>query len=499
MPRISMRRVVFEHGGRGPFPIPFDLDLEPGWTGVVGPNGVGKTTLLRLITGELACSQGSIRVEAPSKTRWIAQTVDWTPELAAELERFAHDWSAEAGRLRSRLALAPRTLSRWPTLSPGERKRWQLGAALADDPPVLACDEPGNHLDARARALLLAGLREFTGVGILVSHDRELLDALCESIVFIDPGGKLEHRPGNYAAALAQREAEREHLRAEYEHARRVERRIASQVQAAREQHSQTERSRRCSSRKRDHRDHDASSMARKFRADRASTSASASLRRSQASHARAQATVDRFELDHRSIGELFVDWEPPRKSTLLSVTPEELPRYAPHPGTRLPENRAVMINRDDRIHVVGDNGSGKSSLLRALVARARASLGEMRILWMPQELDLAARRALLAQLAELDPRARGRVLQIFAAAGGDPNAIASTPTPSPGEARKLSLALGLARQAWLLVLDEPTNHLDLPAREAVERMLRGYPGALLISSHDQPFVEPLTTTRWSL
>src|SRR5690606_6004059 len=230
MPRISLRRVVFEHGGRGPFPNPFDLDLEPGWTGVVGPNGVGKTTLLRLIAGELAPTSGSIRVERP---RLLAQTVDWTPTLAAELDRFVHDWSATAGRLRSRLGLEPEALARWPTLSPGERKRWQLAATLADEPPALLCDEPGNHLDARGRQLLLDGLREFAGVGVIVSHDRELLDALCDSIVFVDPGGRLEHRPGNYTAATDQREADRTHQRSQWELARQTERRLAGQVQAA--------------------------------------------------------------------------------------------------------------------------------------------------------------------------------------------------------------------------------------------------------------------------
>ncbi|MFO7565841.1 MAG: ATP-binding cassette domain-containing protein [Enhygromyxa sp.] len=499
MPRICMRRVVFEHGGRGPFATPFDLDLEPGWTGVVGPNGVGKTTLLRLIAGELACTSGSIRLcKAPAGPRVLAQTVDWTPTLAAELERFAHDWSARAGRLRSRLQLDPEALGRWPTLSPGERKRWQLGAALADEPPILLCDEPGNHLDARARALLIETLQELDGVGLIISHERELLDALCDAIVFIDPGGRIERRPGNYAAASAQREADHAHRRTEFEQARRAERRLASQVQAAREQQAKTERSRRSSSRKRDHRDHDASSMARKYRADRAATSASAGLRRTQSSHARARAAVEGFEIDHRHFGELFVDWAPPRKSTLLSLTPAELAEYAPHPFTRLPEDRAVTIERDTRVHVAGDNGSGKTSLLRALVARARASLGEERILWMPQELDADARRALLELFRGSGP-SRARVLQIFAAAGGDPDALACTPIPSPGEARKLCLALGLARRAWLLVLDEPTNHLDLPAREAHERMLRAYPGALLISSHDRRFAEELTNTCWTL
>ncbi|HVH97864.1 MAG TPA: hypothetical protein VM869_04115, partial [Enhygromyxa sp.] len=343
---------------------------------------------------------------------------------------------------------------------PGERKRWQLGAALADEPSLLLCDEPGNHLDAHGRALLLAALREFVGVGVIVSHDRDLLDALCSAIVFVDPGGKLEQRPGNYTDALAQREAERAHQRGQWELARRTERRLANQVQAAREREASTMRSRRVSSRKRDHRDHDASSSARKYRAQTAEASATASLRRTLSAHDRARASVEQLEIDHRHVGELFVDWEPPRKTVLLSLTPDDLPDYAPHPGTRLPDDRPVVIRRDDRIHVAGLNGSGKSSLLRALVARASASLGSERILWMPQELEADARRELLVQLQQLDTRARGQIEVV----GG------------------------------LVEHQQPR-----PSCEAVERMVHDYPGALLISSHDRTFAQQLTRTRWQL
>jgi ATPase subunit of ABC transporter with duplicated ATPase domains len=500
MPRIVVAGVVFEHAARGPFPLPFDLELEPGWTGVVGPNGAGKTTLLRLLAGELTAARGAIRIEPPTSAAiMLEQTVEWTPALARTLERFAEDWSAHAGRLRSRLGLEPEQLDRWTTLSPGERKGWQLGAALAAQSAVLLCDEPSNHLDARARALLIDALRSFAGVGVIVSHDRELLDALCHATCFVDFGGRVELRPGSYGPAADQREAERARLAADFELARAHERRLAKQVEAARRRQASTQRSRRVSTRKQDHRDHDASSMARKYRAETAAASAAAGVRRAQSAHARELAKLERLELDHRHGGELFVDWEPPRKAVLVSLTPAELPEFAPHPGTRLPGDRPVVIGRHDRIHVGGPNGAGKTSVLQAVLARARASLDPGRVLWMAQELDAAARAALLAELRGLDRLARGRVLQIVAAAGVDPDVLLATCVPSPGEARKLGLALGLARSVWLAILDEPTNHLDLPGREAVEAMLRSYPGALLISSHDPRFAAAVTDQRWDL
>ena len=97
MPRISLRGVVFEHGGHGPFPIPFDLDLEPGWTGVVGANGVGKTTLLRLLSGQLACARGSIRREHGPEIAVLEQTVDWSPALARQLARLEQEVAGAGG------------------------------------------------------------------------------------------------------------------------------------------------------------------------------------------------------------------------------------------------------------------------------------------------------------------------------------------------------------------------------------------------------------------
>jgi ATPase subunit of ABC transporter with duplicated ATPase domains len=495
VPRIFVRGVVFDHGAGLPFPNPIDLDLEPGWTGLVGPNGVGKTTLLRLITGELRPGAGEIRVE-PGPARLLRQV----PTLDAEIEAFAADWSGLAGRLRSRLRLEADQLRRWDTLSPGERKCWQLGAALAREPALLLCDEPGNHLDATARALMLDALRRFRGLGVIVSHERELLDALCSATVFVDRGGAIEPRRGAYSAALEQRELERGHLRAEFEREREHARAAARALDAARRRQAASARSLRNSSRKRSHRDHDASSAARKSRAEHAAASAEAGVRRAQAAAARARARVEAIEIEHeRHGGELFVDWEAPRKHTLVGLDAASLAEYAPHPGTRLPPGEPAVVRRDDRIYLCGRNGAGKTSLLRALWACARERLDPIRVLWLPQELDPDQRRDLLDELRGLDRARRARVLQIVATTGLDPDQLLATPDPSPGEARKLALALGLARRAWLLLLDEPSNHLDLPSREALERMLASYPGALVLTSHDPRFAEALTTRVWRM
>jgi len=104
------------------------------WTGIVGPNGAGKTTLMRLIAGELQPSSGSVHFDGAGRPILLRQTVE---NLTSDIERFAASLDGDACRLCGELALKPEDIPRWPTLSPGERKRWQVGAALWSDPGVL--------------------------------------------------------------------------------------------------------------------------------------------------------------------------------------------------------------------------------------------------------------------------------------------------------------------------------------------------------------------------
>src|SRR5262249_5812934 len=161
---LSLAHVSFAYADAVPILTEATHAFEPGWHGLIGANGSGKTTVLGLLAGALQPDRGVVRRTPPGLTvRACPQGVE---DLEPDVVAFAEASSGLAARLRGRLALYPRMLERWASLSPGERKRWQVGTAVAEEPGILLLDEPTNHLDREGRGPLLDGPVPLRGIGL---------------------------------------------------------------------------------------------------------------------------------------------------------------------------------------------------------------------------------------------------------------------------------------------------------------------------------------------
>ncbi len=412
---------------------------------------------------------------------------------SADIETLATRDDADAYRMRALLRLDSDALARWGTLSPGERKRWQIGGALAREPDVLLLDEPTNHLDAVARDWLITALRRFRGVGVVVSHDRALLAALTRTTLRIRHG-RVAVMPGAYDEAKREWDREEGAAREHREALRSARDAADKRLGDARRTRAAAEQSISNGSRVKGPKDHDGRSFMRKGLARRAESSIARTVGARRTELDRAEQELATSDVVRRELGgALFVDWEPAPRARILSLHVDEL-----RAGDRvLVHDVALDVARDARIRIAGPNGAGKSTLLRALLDASR--LDGARVLHLPQDTSADDDLRALDDVRVLPPADRGKVLSFVAALGVDPARLLASARPSPGEARKLRIAAGLARRVWALVLDEPTNHLDLPSIERLEVAIASYPGALVIVSHDDRFAAACGCVTWGI
>ncbi|OGV73508.1 MAG: ABC transporter [Lentisphaerae bacterium RIFOXYB12_FULL_65_16] len=472
-----------------PLLVGLNAHFPCGWTGVVGANGVGKSTLLKLAVGELPVQTGT--VHHLGSALYCAQRTDEPPAAFAE---FLDAAAAEAFTIRRQLGIQDDWPARWETLSHGERKRAQIGVALWRDPDVLALDEPTNHIDAAARQMLSTALHRYRGVGLLVSHDRELLDDLCGQCLFIDPPDATL-RPGGVSQGAEQGQIEQETSRRCDDDAKHAVDRLRRETQRRREASDQFAAKTKAAKRKKPPaHDHDGRAM--RNLAKLTGKDAFAGKLVTQLGSRVRRAEKERAGVKVKKVYEMGIWLEgeacSPRASlgTLAAGT-------VPLGGSRQLHFPELILRPTDRVALTGANGLGKSTLLRHLLGRL--NIDAERVVCVPQEISAPESKRILDEVAALSKEKLGRIMTIVSRLGSRPQRLLESDEPSPGEIRKILLATGIARGPHLIVMDEPTNHMDLPSIECLEDALGDCPCGLLLVSHDMRFLHALATINWHL
>jgi ATPase subunit of ABC transporter with duplicated ATPase domains len=458
-----------------------NFTVQHGWTGVVGANGSGKSTLLRLAVGDLPPQAGAIH--RPCRGCYCPQLTDFAP---LGFQALMDDRRQDAQKIKQTLNLQPEWINRWETLSHGERKRVQIAVLLNQKPDFLAVDEPTNHLDQGTAQQVLQALKMFQGLGLLVSHDRDMLDDLCCQCLFLSPP-KIVLRSGGYSDGAVQAEKEATAARKQLAKASQEVAMLQKEYAVRREQTKKAEKQRSKRGLARGDRDARA-----KIDAARVADSGSGQRLRQldgrlrQAAEKRAEIKIQR----KFSLGIAFGGPQPQNK-ILLSLQ-EQLISLGNSHRLWIP---ALFIQSDDRIGIQGPNGAGKSTLIRRIVADFGQS--GHKVAYIPQEIDAAQSKQILESFLKLPKDSLGRAMTFVRRLGSDPERLLKSKEPSPGELRKLLIAACVQDGPNILILDEPTNHMDLPSVECLENALEDCPMALLMVSHDKRFLGKLAERNW--
>lgn len=428
--------------------------------GLVGRNGIGKSTLLGVLSGRIPVDQGEIR-------------------RYCEVAEIRQDSSAEGEseeQYISRMGLRGSAIE-----SGGEKMRLAIATAFSMHTSLLFADEPTTNLDIAGVQLLEKMLRGYRGAMVLVSHDRKLLDDVCKQIWELEDGC-LRIFDGNYSAWARQKEQEREHQQFEYEQYRREKRRL---------EHLTTEI------------EEDARNMTKTPRNMGVSEwKLYKGIAKQQQSHVSNRGSAVKSRLSHMQIKEKPVQL-PNVSMTGMHITRIKA-RYAAKvealtvafdQGNVLDE-ADLLVESGKKTFLTGENGAGKSTLVRALMERRPGTFitEDAKVGYFSQNLmELQEEKTVLENVlydaAEPEHICRAVLANLYMSRDDLNKRVCVL---SGGERVKTALAKLLVSGSNFLILDEPTNHMDIYTMEGLEKMLGTFGGTLLVVSHDRRLVEQL-------
>jgi ATPase subunit of ABC transporter with duplicated ATPase domains len=498
-----------------------NLAFGPERTGLVGRNGVGKSTLLKILTGEAMPSDGTVdRAGRIGLLRQVVQpspgeTVAGSLGIATDLERLGRlerglgtaedvadaDWTLEA-RLAETLATVDLagfdTARTVDSLSGGQRTRLGLAALLLAEPDLILLDEPTNNLDAEGRSAVARMLAGWKKGAVVVSHDRALLRDM-DRIVELSPLGARIYG-GNYDLYAERKTAERETAARDLEVARHdakaTERRIQASVERQQKRDGRGAKNRARNDQpkilldaKRDRSERTAGAIGQ--RAERQRLEAAEALSGAEAEFERVETLTLRLPSTGLPAGRIALAFE--RIDFAYPDRPAVIHDFS------------LTITGPERVALVGSNGAGKSTLLRLATGDIEPTSGSVQrpiaSVMLDQNVDfLDPALSIVENFRRINPEASLNHAHAVLARFLYRNHGALKPVHalSGGEMLRAGLAcvLGGTTPPGLLILDEPTNHLDLDSITAIEAALRDFDGALLIASHDQDFLDAVKIER---
>jgi ATP-binding cassette subfamily F protein 3 len=467
--------------------------------GLVGRNGIGKTTLFRAVAGEIGVEHGAIGMPVRARIGKLAQEAPGGPEslievvLAADSERMAllaeaetahdphriseiqtrlsdigaHAAPARAASILAGLGFDAAAQRRSCTdFSGGWRMRVALAAVLFAEPDLLLLDEPTNYLDLEGTLWLTDHLARYPRTVIVISHDRDLLDDAVDWILHID-AGKLALYRGGYTSFARQR-AERQALNA-----------AAAKKQDAERKHLQA--------------------FVDRFKA-KASKARQAQSRVKKLAKLMPIATIANDDVRPIQI-------PPPAKALSPPIIALDRVSVGYEPGKPVLRRLNLRIDTDDRIALLGPNGNGKSTLAKLLAGRlapfdgtvTRPDRIEVAYFAQHQLDELIPAQSVYEHVRRLMPDAPEVKVRARAGGIGFSGERADTPVENLSGGEKARLLLGLATFAGphLIILDEPTNHLDIDSRAVLIEAINDYPGAAILVSHDRHLIQACADRLW--